>query len=172
MRKKQLINLLVGPILFALAILAIPDGLFNFGARAAVGLVLWMGYWWVTMPVATGVTALLPVAVNAVFQLVPMNTISEKYFSEIVVLLLGADLISITWAETGFDKRIAMKALGLIGPSLKQQIAIWFLLPAILSTVLPNAVVCAILVPIAVSMLNNAGETDIYLHTVKLRVQA
>ena len=37
----------------------------------------------------------------------------------------------------------------------------WFLVSAVLSAVLPNAVVCATVTPIAVSMLNYIGEKDV-----------
>ena len=99
MKKNKLISLILGPVLFFAALLLIPDSLFAFSARCAVGLVFWMGCWWITLPVAVGVTALLPILVNAFFDLVPMSTISGKYFSEIVVLLLGADLISLSWEK-------------------------------------------------------------------------
>lgn len=161
MKKNKLISLILGPVLFLAALLLIPDSLFAFSARCAVGLVFWMGCWWITLPVAVGVTALLPILVNAFFDLVPMSTISGKYFSEIVVLLLGADLISLSWEKTGLDKRISLKALCWIGPSLRQQIAVWFVLSAVLSMFLPNAVVCAVMCPIAVSMLKFIGEGDI-----------
>lgn len=161
MKKNKLISLVLGPVLFLAALLLIPDSLFAFSARCAVGLVVWMGCWWITLPVAVGVTALLPILVNAFFDLVPMSTISGKYFSEIVVLLLGADLISLSWEKTGLDKRISLKALCWIGPSLRQQIAVWFVLSAVLSMFLPNAVVCAVMCPIAVSMLKFIGEGDI-----------
>ena len=161
MKKNKVISLVLGPVLFLAALLLIPGSLFAFPARCAVGLVFWMGCWWITLPVAVGVTALLPILVNAFFDLVPMSTISGKYFSEIVVLLLGADLISLSWEKTGLDKRISLKALCWIGPSLRQQIAVWFVLSAVLSMFLPNAVVCAVMCPIAVSMLKFIGEGDI-----------
>lgn len=161
MKQKKLFSLILGPVLFLGVLLLVPNSLFSFGARCAVGLVLWMGCWWITLPVAVGVTALLPIAINAIFDLVPMGTISGKYFSEIVILLLGADLISLSWEKSGLDKRISLKALCWIGPSLGQQIAVWFLLSAILSMFLPNAVVCAVMAPIAVSMLKFIGEGDI-----------
>ena len=41
------------------------------------------------------------------------------------------------------------------------QLVFWFILSAALSAILPNAVVCATVTPIAVSMLNYIGEGDI-----------
>ena len=148
----RLMKIILGPALFAICLLLLPETLFNFNARAAIGLICWMGAWWVTLPVGPAVTAFLPIVVTALFNIAPLSGVISSYFSEIVILLLGADLI---------DKRIALKALCLIGPSIKQQIAVWFLLPAVLSTVLPNAVVCAVLIPIAVSMLRYIGDQEI-----------
>lgn len=41
------------------------------------------------------------------------------------------------------------------------QLVFWFILSALLSSVLPNSVVCATVTPIVVSMLNYIGETNI-----------
>ena len=114
--------------------------------------------WWITRPVDIAVTALLPIGINAIFDLVPANQIINQYFSEIVVLLVGSDLISLTWTNTGLDKRLAIKTLCFIGTSLKQQITVWLFVSTILSIFLPNVVVAMIMVPIAVSMLHFIGE--------------
>ena len=140
--------------------LLLPQGWFSVPAKAAIGTILWMASWWITRPVHIAVTALLPIVVNALFDLVPMAQVISQYASEIVVLLLGADLVSITWSETGLDKRLSLKALSLIGPSVKQQIVTWFVVAAGLSAFLPNVMVCAILTPIAISMLTFLGEKD------------
>lgn len=160
MNKRKIFALAFGPLLFAAAIFLIHAG-FSFAARAAIGMLLWMCCWWVLLPVPVAVTAFLPIVLNACFDLVPMSTITGKFFSEITILLLGADLLSLSWEKCGLDKRLAMRALCLIGPNLRQQIIIWFLLATVLSAFLPNAVVCAIMIPIAISMLKFTGQGDI-----------
>lgn len=164
-RPKKLFTLLLGPLLFLL-ILILPIAGTNLSIKAAVGCVLWMGCWWITTPVGVAVTAFIPIVVNAVLQVLPMSDVISNYFSEIVVLLLGADLIAISWEETGLDKRLSLKALCLIGPSATQQIVVWFLLSTVLSMFLPNAVVCAIMVPVAVSMLRYLLDGDIMSHPI------
>ncbi|MBR5734488.1 MAG: hypothetical protein IKX79_02960, partial [Desulfovibrionaceae bacterium] len=49
-------DLLGGPLLFWLALSALPDAAFGFSARAAVGVMLWMGFWWIRLPVSPAVT--------------------------------------------------------------------------------------------------------------------
>lgn len=159
---KRIINLVIGPALFFLCCMLLPTEVFGtLTARAAVGTVAWMAYWWVTAPVDYAVTAFLPIAINAFIEMTSMTSVIANYASETILLLLGASILSVSWEETGLDKRIAAGFLGLVGNNLRQQLVFWFLLSAILSSVLPNAVVCATITPIAVSMLKYAGEGDI-----------
>lgn len=157
--KHKLISLLAGPALFLLLVL-IPGGL-DMKVKAALGTVLWMGAWWVGMPVDPAITAFLPVAMNALFSLADMSEIISSYAAELVFLLAGANLITIAWERTGVDKRVASMVLSLVGTSVKQQIAVWFLGATFLSAFLPNTVVAAILCSIAMSMLKFVNEGDL-----------
>lgn len=159
---RRLVYLLIGPILFLLCTFCLPESLFETqAARAAIGTVAWMAFWWVTGPVDYAVTAFLPIALNACIQMSDMSKVVANYSSETILLLLGASIITVSWEETGLDKRIAARFLGMIGDNFRKQLIFWFLLSTVLSAVLPNAVVCATITPIAVAMLKYVGEGDI-----------
>ena len=159
---KRFCHLLIGPILYFI-IWGIAMGTKAMDATAAkgIGVALWMIYWWVTRPVNITVTALLPGIVNALFNIIPMEDVISQYASSSIVLIFGSCLLTAPWAKIGLDKRISLKALSLIGPSMKSQIAVWLLSAAVLSNMMPNVVVVAIFTPIAVSMLAAAGYKDI-----------
>ena len=160
--KKRNIYLVLGPVLFLACAFLIPSSIFEtFASRAAIGTVAWMAFWWITAPVDYAVTGFLPIAVNALFQMTDMSAVISNYASETILLLLGASIITVSWEESGLDKRIAARFLGFIGENLRSQIIFWFILSAALSSVLPNAVVCATMTPIAVAMLTYIGEGDI-----------
>lgn len=162
MDRKRIINLLMGPALFLICGFFLPETLFaDFAARAAVGTIAWMAFWWITAPIDYAVTAFLPIAINALIEMTDMSAIISNYASETILLLLGASIITVSWEETGLDKRIAARFLGLIGDNLRYQIVFWFILSAMLSSILPNAVVCATMTPIAVAMLTYIGEGNI-----------
>ena len=162
MKRKRTIDLLVGPLLFVLCYFFLPSSVFDaVESRAAIGTVAWMAYWWVTGPVDYAVTGFLPVAVNAFVEMTSMSSVIANYASETILLLLGASILSVAWEETGLDKRIAAKFLGLIGDNYRTQLVFWFILSALLSSILPNAVVCATITPIAVAMLKYVGEGNI-----------
>ncbi len=159
---KRTIVTLIGPVLFILCYFLIPHSFFgSASANAAVGTVAWMAYWWITGCVDYAVTAFLPIAVNALFSITPMADVISNYASETILLLLGASIITASWEETGLDRRIAARFLSLVGNSLRTQIVFWFILCTVLSAILPNAVVCAAMTPIAVSMLRYVGIDDI-----------
>lgn len=162
MKKKKVINLLIGPILFAICCLVLPTATFgSLAAKGAIGVVAWMAYWWVTRPVDLAVTAFLPIAVNALLNMTDMTALIANYSSETIILLFGSSILAVSMEVTGLDRRIAAKFLGVIGENFRMQLLFWFILSALLSAVLPNAVVCATITPIAVSMLRFAGEGDI-----------
>ena len=160
--QKRLIHLIIGPVLYALIwLLGTEANLLDATAAKGLGVAVWMIYWWVTRPVNITVTALLPGIVNALFNIVPMENVISQYASSSIVLIFGSCLLTAPWAKIGLDKRISLKALSLIGPSMKSQIAVWLLAAAVLSNMMPNVVVVAIFTPIAVSMLAAAGYKDI-----------
>lgn len=160
--RTRLIHLTVGPVLFVLCILLLPSGIFTtVASRAAIGTILWMAYWWVARPIDYAITAFLPMVVNALLVMAPMEKVIANYASETVLLLLGASIITVTWEETGLDKRIAALFLRLIGDKVRYQLIFWFMLSAVMSAFLPNSVVCATITPIAVAMLKYAGHGDI-----------
>lgn len=158
----RIFNLLMGPALFLLCLGVLPHSVFTTAAaRGAIGTVVWMAYWWVSGPIDFAITGFLPIAVNAFLQMADMTAVIANYADEIVLLLLGASILTAVWEMTGLDKRIASWFLLFIGNSLRKQVVFWFILTTLLSSVLPNAVVCAAITPIAVSMLRYIGIEDI-----------
>lgn len=157
---KQNLHIILGPAAFGLTAFLL-NGLFPYSAALAIATALWMALWWILRPVSIYVTAFLPIIINSLFNLIPASHVISQYFSEIAVLLLGSDLICLTWTTTGLDKRISVRALCSIGTSMKNQIFVWFFASTFLSIFLPNVVVAAIFCPIAAAMLHFVGEKDI-----------
>ncbi|WP_317855822.1 SLC13 family permease [Chakrabartyella piscis] len=158
--KKRFIYIAMGPIILLMTILLFSDALTVPGAQA-VGISLWMIFWWSTRPVEITVTGLVPVVANAFLSIVPMANVISQYACESIILIFGSGLLTLPWVSTGLDRRISLKALSLIGPSMKSQITVWLLASIVLSNLMPNVAVCAMLTPIAVSMLHVAGYEDI-----------
>jgi sodium-dependent dicarboxylate transporter 2/3/5 len=151
-RHRQTFHLLGGPAVFLL-LLVLPQESVPYPIRGSIGLLLWMSWWWIFQPVHLAVTGLLPLAVLAVFDFLPVATILPAYAQQLVILLLGANILATVWKRWGLDRRIALVSLLGLGTSFRGQIMAWFGIAAVLSTVLPNTVVAATLMPVVVAML-------------------
>jgi sodium-dependent dicarboxylate transporter 2/3/5 len=159
---KRYTYLILGPVFYFVIAYALPlAGLTDATAAKGLGVAVWMIFWWVTRPVDITVTALLPGVINALFSIVPMENVISQYSSSSIILIFGSCLLTAPWSKIGLDRRISLKALSLIGPSMKSQITVWLVAAVVLSNMMPNVVVVAILTPIAVSMLQAAGYEDI-----------
>lgn len=118
---KHILEILAGPASFALTAFAL-TGTFTPAQSFAIGTAVWMALWWILRPVSIYVTAFIPILVDSFLDLIPEGHVLSQYFSEIAVLLLGSDLICLTWTTSGLDRRISVKTLCCIGTSMKNQI--------------------------------------------------
>ncbi|MBN2558983.1 MAG: anion permease [Clostridia bacterium] len=156
---KRILDILAGAALFATIALILPDG-FAAEAKIAMGMIAMMVYWWITRPVHYAVTALVPLVVNSVYPMIPMADLLGEYADPIVLLILGASILTAAWTLHGLDKRIALKSLTWIGTSVNKQLAVWFLLAVGMSAFLPNMVVAAALCPVAYAMMKYSGGSN------------
>lgn len=157
---RPVFHLVIGPLLFAL-MHVIPGESLEPAVRSAFGLLLWMAWWWVTQPVHLAVTGFLPLVVAAVFEVVPVSNLLPAYASVLIILLLGANILATVWTRWGLDRRIALTSLRALGSDRKRQIVAWFCIAMLLSTVLPNTVVAAAMMPIVVAMLRYIDIEDL-----------
>ena len=157
----KLRHLLGGPAVFAVLLLTPLAGL-PFETRGAMGLLVWMAWWWITRPVHLAVTGLLPLPIAAIFGLAPMNEVASSYAQDTILLLLGANVLTSVWARWGLDRRIGLASLLGVGTDTSRQILVWFLASAALSSILPNTIVAASMIPIVVAMLRSVGIEDLW----------
>jgi sodium-dependent dicarboxylate transporter 2/3/5 len=154
------VHLLAAPAVF-LALVAAPVPGMPYAVRGGIGLLIWMSWWWITSPVHLAVTGFLPLAVLAVFNFAPVGDVLGSYAEPLVILLIGANMLAVLWTRWGLDRRIALVALLGIGNGPRQQILAWFMIAASLSSVLPNTVVAAAMMPIVVALLKYLKIEDI-----------
>jgi sodium-dependent dicarboxylate transporter 2/3/5 len=155
-----IVHLLGGPLVFLL-LAVLPAATPPYPVRASLGLLLWMSWWWIFEPVNLAVTGFLPLVVLGIFNFLPVTAILPSYAEELIFLLLGANILSTVWTRWGLDRRIALVSLIGVGTDTRKQIMVWFGIATILSAVLPNTVVAAALVPIALAMLRFIGIAEV-----------
>jgi sodium-dependent dicarboxylate transporter 2/3/5 len=160
-KNRDWLNMIMGPALFG-AVVLLGGSVMEYPVRSAIGLLLWMSWWWVTRPVDLAVTGFLPLAVVAIFNFAPVGTILSAYAQDLIILLIGANLLTTTWARWGVDRRIALVSLITMGTDTRRQIMTWFVLALVLSAFLPNTIVAASMCPIVLAMLRFIGVDDLW----------
>jgi solute carrier family 13 (sodium-dependent dicarboxylate transporter), member 2/3/5 len=156
----RLVHLLGAPAVF-LVLVAAPLAGVPYPIRGSIGLLIWMSWWWIASPVHLAVTGFLPLAVLALFNFMPVGDILGAYAEQLVILLIGANILAVLWTRWGLDRRIALVSLLGIGTSTRQHILAWFVIATVLSAVLPNTVVAAAMMPIVVALLKFLKIEDI-----------
>ncbi|MGI9259468.1 MAG: SLC13 family permease [Gammaproteobacteria bacterium] len=159
--KLRLGHIIAGPAVFALMLLA-PIESMSYEIRCSFGLLLWMSWWWIARPVHLAVTGFLPLALVAIFDFVAISQILSAYATELIILLLSANILTTTWTRWGLDRRIALASLIGIGTNTTRQILAWFAIGMVLSAFLPNTIVAATMIPIVVAMLRFIGVEDLW----------
>jgi len=152
---RKRLHQVMGPVVFLIA-LTLPF-LGPMQARIGFGILFWMVYWWVTVAVDIKVTCLVPLMVVAFYQYMPVQKVMEAYAHRHAFLIIGATMVTASWARWGFAKRMALKFLLLFGNRVQTQVIAWFILTGVISFVMGNTPVAAVFAPIAVAALLYAG---------------
>src|SRR5499427_4722340 len=160
-RGPALLPLVAGPLIFC-AFAFMPVASPPYPVRCGLGLLIWMASWWLARPVHLAVTGLLPLAVAALFGFVRMGEILPAYADELIILLVGANILTTAWTRWGLDRRIALVSLAAFGSGARRQLVAWFLVSTLLATILPRVVVAATMMPIVIAMLAFIGITDLW----------
>ena len=159
--RQRTLHVLAGPGIF-LVLAFLPITGLPYEIRCSIGLLVWMGLWWITRPVHLAVTGFLPLATAALFDFAPLERILPAYAAELVILLLSANVLTTCWTRWGLDRRIALASLIGVGTNTTRQIIAWFAIGMILSAFLPNTIVAATMIPIVVAMLRFIGIEDLW----------
>jgi sodium-dependent dicarboxylate transporter 2/3/5 len=160
-QRSGFVHLAGAPLVFCV-LAALPIVSPPYGIRCGMGLLIWMAWWWLSRPVHLAVTGLVPLAVVALFGFAQMADVLPSYADELIILLVGANILTTAWSRWGLDRRIALASLLVFGSTVRRQVVAWFIVSAALAAVLPRVIVAATMIPIVVAMLKFIGIEDLW----------
>ncbi|RQD72714.1 MAG: hypothetical protein D5S01_09055, partial [Halanaerobium sp. MSAO_Bac5] len=152
----QISYILIGPLIF-LTIMLIPIPTLDWQARGGLGVLIWMAFWWTSGHIAVAITALVPIFVTTFIPIAPVGEIVSVFSHRIVFLIAGSCAMGAAWQRWGIARRLSLKILSLFGNSARKQIWAWFLISALLSSIIADTVTAAVFVPVAVTLLKYLG---------------
>lgn len=143
--KKENIGLILGPLLFVVAILVpIPESMAEIAAdksmpviapQLALGVMLWMIVWWITECIPLGITGLIAPLALTVSGVLTIREAVQNFADPIIWIFVSGFILAASFQRWGLDKRIAY-SLSLLYRGNNPKIAIFFVacLPVFLLT--------------------------------------
>lgn len=158
--KSRALGLLLGPVIFGLA-LWLPMPL-TLEQQRLLAVVLLTVIFWVFRAVPIPVASLLALALAVLLDVAPGRQVFGAFSSSTLFLLLGCLILTRAMIKYGFGKRVAYRVLSIPGiSSSTYRIVVAFgALAALLSAVMDNGALTAMLFPVALGLVN-ALEPDI-----------
>ena len=153
------IGLLLGPILFFLFSF-LPFIEFPPKAEVVLGLAAWMIAWWITEAVSISVTALLPLVIFPLFDVMSMNDVGANYGSSIVFLFFGGFVLALAMEKVNLHKRIALTIIYNTGTTPNRVILGFMLATAFMSMWISNTASTVVMLPIALSVIDLLVKSD------------
>jgi solute carrier family 13 (sodium-dependent dicarboxylate transporter), member 2/3/5 len=156
------IALVSGPLLFLLiAFMPAPAGM-SYAAQITAGITLWIAIWWVTEPVNTAVTSLLPLALFPLSGVMPLKAISGEYGNEIIFLFMAGFFIGKTIEKWNLHRRIALGMVTWMGTSPAMMVLGFMTAAAFLSMWISNTATAVMMTPVAIAVGANIGSKDVH----------
>ncbi|VAW11209.1 Sodium-dependent anion transporter family [hydrothermal vent metagenome] len=146
------IGLALGPLLF-LGILNLPIILLSKTGDALIAVACWMVIWWITEAVSISVTALLPLLLFPLLNIMPIGEVGANYGSPIVFLFFGGFIMAMALEKVNLHKRIALNIIRLTGTTPNKVILGFMIATAVLSMWISNTASTVVMLPIAISVI-------------------
>ncbi|MGC6430112.1 MAG: SLC13 family permease [Jejuia sp.] len=146
------IGLALGPIIF-FTVWLLPFEFISEKGNIVIAIALWMIIWWITEAVSISVTALLPLLLFPLFNIMPMEEVGANYGSPIVFLFFGGFVLALALEKVNLHKRIALNIIKKTGTSPNNVILGFMIATAFMSMWISNTASTVVMLPIAISVI-------------------
>ena len=158
-----------GPLLAVCAYAVLPETfvdvsgapvVFQSAGRATAAVAVWMAIWWMTEAIPVYATALLPLALFPTLGVATVRATAAPYGHELIFLFMGGFVLALSMERWGLHKRIAYRALSLVGRRATRMVGGFMLTSAVLSMWVSNTATAVMMLPVALSVVRIAGEDE------------
>jgi sodium-dependent dicarboxylate transporter 2/3/5 len=126
--------------------------------KAAIGLFLLAGVWWVFEVIPIGVTSIAIGVFQPLFGIRDAKEAMKDFMDPTVMFILGSLLVGLAFTKAGITRRIAYKMLGVVGEDTRKILLGVFVITALLTHVMAHTAVAATMFPIMMAILALYGE--------------
>lgn len=153
-KRKRSIGLWLGPVLFAVSVLAPPLQDVTQAGMRTLGIFLWTVTWWICEPIPIPATSLFSMAMFVLCGVLSVEAAFGSWSNWIILFLLGACIIGHAMSLHGLSRRMAYFLISsrLVGGNPWRVILLFGLGSALMSSVLSHVVTTMMFLSIAVGL--------------------
>lgn len=128
-------------------------------AATAAGITLLTVIWWVSEAIPIPATSLVPFALLPMFGIVDHKTVASSLGSHVILLLMGAFMLSKSLEKSGAHERLAVYMVRLVGVSSGRRLVLGFMIASgFLSMWISNTATTLIMLPMALAILSHVDN--------------
>lgn len=128
--------------------------------KAAIGLFLMAGIWWVFEVVPIGITAIAIGVFQALFAIRPAKEAFRDFMDPSVMFIFGSVVVGAAFTKSGLTKRLAYKMLGLVGENTSMIMLGCFVITAMLTHFMAHTAAAATIFPLLLAIYALYGKPD------------
>jgi sodium-dependent dicarboxylate transporter 2/3/5 len=165
LRSGRQIGFFLGPFVFIILWVALPDTLISPGANKVLAVAAWMITWWVTEAVPIPVTSFIPLILYPLLGVMNMREAAAPYANPIIFLFLGGFMIALALEKHRLHERIALNLIRVTGTSGNGIILGFMIATGSISMWISNTATAMMMLPIALSVIRLLQSNDtVMLH--------
>ncbi len=131
----------------------------NHEISATIAVTVLTVSWWVSESVAIPIASIVPFALLPLTGVIDHKTAASALGSHVILLLMGAFMLSKALEKSGAHVRLAHTMLHIVGANSKKRLVFAFMITtALLSMWISNTATALIMLPIALAMIKNIEE--------------
>ncbi|MCX2743634.1 SLC13 family permease [Mangrovivirga sp. M17] len=152
--------IIAGPLLFLiLQLIGRPQSM-NAEAFNVLTITIWMAVWWISEALPIAATALLPIVLFPLLNVIEIGEVSSAYGHKYIFLYMGGFMIAIAIEKWNLHKRIALNIIYVIGADLKRIILGFMIATAFLSMWISNTATSVMMLPIGMAIISQVTFKD------------
>lgn len=153
---KNLLNIASGFFAFILVLVFLKSRL-PYQQAVVVSLFVWMLIWWSRQVVHYAVTALLPIIVLPLLEVVNLKEATQQYANPVIYLFFGGFLLALSVEKWGIHKRLALWLLKYFNRNLTTVYIAVALSTYVLSMWISNTATAIMMIPICTALMAVIG---------------
>lgn len=152
--KRQTLGFILGPVLFVL-FLAVPQpAAMSDQALVVAAVALLMAVWWITEAIPIPATALIPIVLFPVLDVMSPAEVTQSYAHHLIFLFMGGFMIAVAVEKWNLHQRIALHTIRMVGMTPDRIILGFMIATAFLSMWISNTAATMMMLTVGLAVLH------------------